>query len=118
MAAAAATATSAACETAAVRRAGICHRGCGRGGAIAIAGAGRERRHFARQVGAVAMRTLRAAVAGADERLERTVAAGASIFVDWHAVFPLLGERLREFDQHAAGGLGVQEADHARQAVA
>src|SRR5271155_4631430 len=30
----------------------------------------------------------------------------------------LFGGRLSEFDQHAAGGLGMQEADHSRQAVA
>ena len=63
------------------------------------------------------MRALRAGVARADEGLEGSVAVDASIFVDRHA-FSSLVERLRVFDQDAAGGLGMQKADHAGQAVA
>jgi hypothetical protein len=119
-AAAAAAATSAAHRTAALAAA---THWTGRAGAARRS----EDRKLARDISAMAGWALRLLPAGADEALERTVAISAMIFVDRHGRSSLLRfigfvgfglERLSVLDQHAAGRLGMEIADHPGQAVA
>src|SRR5262249_49138922 len=76
------------------------HRGGAGGlrGAVAVADAGGEYRHLARQMFAPALGTFRLRVAAGDQRFERPLAAFTSIFVDWHLLF--FFHRLRVLDQH------------------
>ena len=69
------------------------HRGGAGGlrGAVAVAHAGGEDRHLARQMFAAALGTFRLRVAAGDQSFERALAAFTSIFVDWHCYSSSIG---------------------------
>jgi hypothetical protein len=119
-------AAAAATASASTHRAAATTAAIHRTGRVRAPRRGKDRK-LARDIFAMTGRALRLPPAGADEGLERAIAISAVIFVNRHRRTSLVGfirpvgfvvERLSVLDQHAAGRLGMEKADHPGQTVA